>query len=482
MLTPGGLYLLELKHWQGEISGDGIQWQRRTPNGKTRVVDNPLLLANRKAKRLASLLAHYADRPSHQLRTPYVGAAIFLHASNLRVSLDSVGRQHIYGPRNAAGSGLPGIDVLLRGERPGVRMDREQARAIVRLIEAAGVRPAVADRTVGQLTLEPRPYAEGPGWQDYLARHQVQNDQVRRVRFYLATQAAPAERDMITRAAEREYRILQDIHHDGIVHAVDMVEHGYGPAVIFEHEESSVRLDRWIDEHRASLPPDRRLALVREFAEIMRYAHSRRLVHRNLNPRSILVQRPESTRPRLVVIDWQTGGRLLGSSQPTLGGSDLLSGTIHIEQLATRLPGFTRRRRSPTRMRPGRCWTCSRWARSLPDLDWAGAGSERGRAADPAGGGRRAGCVGSFDAAPPRLVDLIFDATLGVASGRTQSVADFLAHLEALRMGHNYIGTEHILLALLELQDGTGVLAHLGIDKATAEANITAALVAHQQK
>jgi hypothetical protein len=48
----------------------------------------------------------------------------------------------------------------------------------------------------------------------------------------------------------------------------------------------------------------------------------------------------------------------------------------------------------------------------------------------------------------------------------------------ALRMGHNYIGTEHILLALLELEDGTGVFASLGINQATAEASITAAVAA----
>ncbi len=47
---------------------------------------------------------------------------------------------------------------------------------------------------------------------------------------------------------------------------------------------------------------------------------------------------------------------------------------------------------------------------------------------------------------------------------------------EALRIGHNYIGTEHILLALLELEDGTGVLAGLGVDKATAAARITASV------
>ena len=42
------------------------------------------------------------------------------------------------------------------------------------------------------------------------------------------------------------------------------------------------------------------------------------------------------------------------------------------------------------------------------------------------------------------------------------------------------------MTALLELEDGTGVLSGLGVDKATAEANITAAvaatLAAHERK
>jgi hypothetical protein len=51
-----------------------------------------------------------------------------------------------------------------------------------------------------------------------------------------------------------------------------------------------------------------------------------------------------------------------------------------------------------------------------------------------------------------------------------------LTFREALRMNYNHVGTEHILLALLELEDGTGVLAGLGVDKAAAEAFIVAAL------
>ncbi|MET9212262.1 MULTISPECIES: Clp protease N-terminal domain-containing protein [unclassified Nocardia] len=47
-----------------------------------------------------------------------------------------------------------------------------------------------------------------------------------------------------------------------------------------------------------------------------------------------------------------------------------------------------------------------------------------------------------------------------------------LTFREALRLGHNYIGTEHILLALLEQENGTGVLSGLGLDKAVVEAEL----------
>jgi Clp amino terminal domain, pathogenicity island component len=53
-----------------------------------------------------------------------------------------------------------------------------------------------------------------------------------------------------------------------------------------------------------------------------------------------------------------------------------------------------------------------------------------------------------------------------------------LTFREALRLGHNYIGTEHILLALLELEEDNGVLTGLGVDKDTAEADLTAAIAA----
>ncbi|MEU6866971.1 Clp protease N-terminal domain-containing protein [Streptomyces sp. NPDC046876] len=53
-----------------------------------------------------------------------------------------------------------------------------------------------------------------------------------------------------------------------------------------------------------------------------------------------------------------------------------------------------------------------------------------------------------------------------------------LTFREGLRLGHDYIGTEHILLALLELENGEGVLSRAGARKEAAEATVTEALAA----
>ncbi|MFG1992344.1 Clp protease N-terminal domain-containing protein [Actinoplanes sp. NPDC048988] len=74
--------------------------------------------------------------------------------------------------------------------------------------------------------------------------------------------------------------------------------------------------------------------------------------------------------------------------------------------------------------------------------------------------------------------------TLPAAAESVPALIPFDAHAkkaleltfrEALRLNHTHVGTEHILLALLELEDGTGVLAGLGVTKPTAETAVIAA-------
>lgn len=52
---------------------------------------------------------------------------------------------------------------------------------------------------------------------------------------------------------------------------------------------------------------------------------------------------------------------------------------------------------------------------------------------------------------------------------------------EALRLGHRHVGTEHVLLGLLEVENGAGVLTGLGVEKAATEATVAEALAAAQE-
>ncbi|MEU3347091.1 Clp protease N-terminal domain-containing protein [Streptomyces sp. NPDC006700] len=80
------------------------------------------------------------------------------------------------------------------------------------------------------------------------------------------------------------------------------------------------------------------------------------------------------------------------------------------------------------------------------------------------------------EAATAALPPASDDAPELVPYGSAAKKALELTFREALRLGHNYIGTEHILLALLEQENGEGVLSGLGLDKARTEEYVAAAL------
>ena len=75
---------------------------------------------------------------------------------------------------------------------------------------------------------------------------------------------------------------------------------------------------------------------------------------------------------------------------------------------------------------------------------------------------------------PPRAADM---PALIPFDAQARKVLE-LTFREALRLGHNYVGTEHILLALMEAEDDDGTLHRLGFDKARAETDIAQTLAA----
>ncbi|MBQ0827333.1 Clp protease N-terminal domain-containing protein [Streptomyces tagetis] len=80
------------------------------------------------------------------------------------------------------------------------------------------------------------------------------------------------------------------------------------------------------------------------------------------------------------------------------------------------------------------------------------------------------------DAATAALPPAADDAPDLVPYGPAAKKVLELTFREALRLGHNYIGTEHILLALLEHENGEGVLHGVGLTKDATERYVTEAL------
>ena len=197
-------------------------------------------------------------------------------------------------------------------------------------MEEAGIRPSQRVRKVSDYQLDELLF-EGPSYQDWSAHHAALERDRCRVRIYTVELGASAEaRETIGNAAKREYQILSGISHDGILKAKQYTESDRGPALIFEYNASSQRLDHFLAERGAKLSVDQRLELLRQVAEAVRHAHAKRLIHRALSPQSILVFDPDASSPRLQIFNWQTGARIPSGSRTTSHGG---SATSHVDDL-----------------------------------------------------------------------------------------------------------------------------------------------------
>ena len=205
------------------------------------------------------------------------------------------------------------------------------AKALSRAMQEAGIRRSQRSKRVGDYRLDELLF-EGPNYQDWTARHAAIDREHARVRIYAIPPAASdEEREALQRAARREYQVLLDVRHEGILKAKAYTDHVHGPALVFEHREGCQRFDHWLAERAAGLDVDTRLHLLRQIAEAVHFAHAKHLVHRALSPQSILVVDPEAPQPRVQVFNWQTGARHAldaGTPGPTTTGASRLDALV----------------------------------------------------------------------------------------------------------------------------------------------------------
>lgn len=332
VLSPAGLFLVEIKSRPGILAGDAHSWTWTT-DGRSNTYDNPLILANRKAKRLASLLKRQPAISKAKIRLPFVEPAIFLSSSSLACRLEGLAKSATFQhgrPGSADDDGIVGALANGIANRGASTVDAQQARAIARGLNEAGIRPSNKHRQVGDYKLG-KLLAEGEGFQDWEANHVSIETVHRRVRIYtVATASSPEARAARARQARREFEILQGIDHPGILKAWEYKEAELGPALVFDHDPRAVRLDHLLRDHGSRLTVTQRLQLVRDIAETLKYAHSKRLYHRALGPQSILVQGVESGALQLRLMNWQTASRNVGDS----ASPDTVhrtTGTRHVE-------------------------------------------------------------------------------------------------------------------------------------------------------
>lgn len=331
VLTPACLILVEAKSRPGTLRGDAYSWTWRT-EGREVTTDNPLPLANRKAKRLASVLRRQdALNGRNGARvTPWVEPLIFLSKLETSPSLDpgTAKRVVLRGePGRPDDAGI--IGTLLRADELGFgrrgALDASAARQITKALEQAGVRRPSRGRRVGDYELE-QLLGEGENWQDFTARHAATGVK-RRIRVYpYARATTPEARDRLARTARRESKILEGLEHQGIQRVLDYREAELGPALVFEHDPEALRLDRFMSQRLSKLSLEERLALIRQLAEAMAYAHGKRLYHRGLAPQSVLVRAAGSDAPRLQITNWQVASRAEGSTS----GAVMTVGTLHV--------------------------------------------------------------------------------------------------------------------------------------------------------
>ncbi|MGC5397539.1 BREX system serine/threonine kinase PglW [Streptomyces sp. DT20] len=278
VIAPGGVFLIELKDWHGSLESRNGTWLQTQPRGRQVAHGNPLHLANKKAKELAGLL-----EPELNGERVWVSEAVCFTDSSLRVRLPHHDQHGVHTVPQLIGALKEPPQFEQR------RIDAPRSRRIAAALGRVGIARSDAEFKVGPYLLHRKSFDSGPTWADYLARHS-DLPEAARIRVYLRERGSDAGlRASVEHAARREAAVLRHFRHPGVVQLkqYDPSGHSAGPALIFDYDPRTLRLDEYVAQYGEKLDILGRMALVRQLAETVRSAHGRRIYHRTLAARAI---------------------------------------------------------------------------------------------------------------------------------------------------------------------------------------------------
>ncbi len=431
--APRGLFMVEIKSWDGRVAGDTNTWEV-VKDGRKRQLDSPLMLTNVKARKLASRLRR--QKALQGKPRFFVEALVFLSHPAVRCDLADTARQgvHLRDLEATAGSpGRPGIVAALSA-RPGAgesrRLDPSLSRAIAQALEQMGVRPMQRYLVAGNCVLD-EVLDEGPGFQDWLAHQEGMERVRRRVRIYNVPLAAgTAARAELERAADRELQALEGLQHPGVLKPRHLSSSDRGPALIFDYDPEALRLDLFLREQGSALGFGDRLRLVRQLAEVLQFVHEKRLYHRALSPASIVVRRAEGGACELRIGNWQTAlHETLSTGTPgRLTGVTDLGSLVGDPEQAYVAPEAV----SLADAEPETLDVFSLGAVAFLILSGRPPAASQAELQRQLLGGRGLQLAGALDGAHPQLCELVDLATRAVVAERLASVTEFLEYLDVV--------------------------------------------------
>lgn len=334
VLTQKGFFLVEIKSRPGRVTGDSTTWTWHNESGKRLTDDSPIAVTNRKCKRLISLLRRQKALRDHDPDHLFLSPLIFLSASEVQVELDETARRFV-----CTREGSPRTQGLVQAltqlnPNDGRRrvIDGPLARAITNALAQAGIRESQSHKRFANTYILDKLLLEGPGHQDWLAHHVAADRVQRRVRIYpIAATVDTTSRQVMARAARREFTALQGIQHAGILQALEFLEGEQGPGLVFDHHPEDARLDLFLRDHGDKLTLSDRLSILRQIAEAIQHAHRLHLVHRGLSPQSVLVRSNPRGGFGVRLYNWQTAARDASTGAPLTSSS--LTLTQHLDSL-----------------------------------------------------------------------------------------------------------------------------------------------------
>jgi len=333
LLGRGQFHLIELKYYSGILRGDDHRWLR---DGK-RAEDSPLKLARRKAQYLATKLTDElrtwaaetgAQIPDARDVIPFVQESVFLHHERLRCQLSHASAMGLYGlDGHEATTNLPPVSDLVLQAPLRRAIGTNQELILAKLLKRIGLVQR-RERTAGSWVIEDQALAEGDGWQDWLASHQVAHQERARIRFQVTPTGAPdSERARVRKVAEHEFRVMSRLQHDGLLRPRDFVESDLGVGLVYDYADSWQPLDLWMAAQTNGVPLATQLSIVRQVGEVLQYAHRNKVVHRGLTPRAVWVRDLPSTdgEVKVRVGDWQGAGVIDTESHTRTFGAGVTS-------------------------------------------------------------------------------------------------------------------------------------------------------------